>query len=62
MGGRELVALEAVVPHQQPAGELLVEPAAPILKRRLAALHHESVDIVQQGGSETLAAPHDLAQ
>ena len=45
-----------------PAGEPFVEPPAPICKRRLVALHHESVDIVQQGGSETLAAPHDLAQ
>jgi hypothetical protein len=26
MGGRELIALEAVVPHQQPAGEPFVEP------------------------------------
>jgi hypothetical protein len=62
MGGRELIGLEAVVPHQQPVGEPFVEPAAPIRKRRLAGLHHESVDIVQQGGSETLAATHDLAQ
>ena len=62
MGGREPIGLEAVVPHQQPAGEPFVEPAAPIRKRRLAGLHHESVDIVQQGGSETLAARHDVAQ
>ena len=61
MGGRELIALDAVVPHQQPAGEPFVEPPAPICKSRLAALQHESVDVVQQGGSETLAARHDLA-
>ena len=38
MGGRELIALEAVVPHQQPAGEPFVEAPAPIRKRRLVAL------------------------
>jgi hypothetical protein len=42
--------------HQQPAGEPFVEPPAPICKSCLVALHHESVDVVQQGGSETLAA------
>src|SRR6266568_2581274 len=63
MGGRELIGLEAVVPHQQPADEPFVEPASPIRKRRLAVKLWLLPMILRSEGVEIRSAdPADCAR
>ena len=56
MGDGERLGADAVVPHQQPACEPFVQPAAPVGERRLAALDHEDVDVAQQVWASALLA------
>ena len=48
MGDDEGFPADTVVPHENPAGEALSQPAASIGDRRLAALCHEHMDVVSE--------------
>ena len=56
MGDQEVVLEHAVLPHQQPARQALAQPPAAVGQRRLAALHHEDVDVAQQCRAERRAS------
>jgi len=50
VGDGQSIGAEAVVPHQEPAGEPHVESAATVGERGVAALHHKDVNVAQKRG------------
>ena len=57
----QFIAISAIVCHQQPARQTLFDLAAPVGKRRLCDLHHESMRVMQQHVMQGDARANGLA-
>ena len=58
----DLIAVDAIVGHQQPAREALLNLAAAVGKRRRCGLHEERVYVTQKDMVQVDALRDDLAQ
>lgn len=48
MGKSEIIAIQAVTTHEQPAWEALMRVVSPIGQRRMTELHLAAMDIAKQ--------------